>query len=203
MNKLYSIILGNFLLFISSIFVVLKTKGSLPQKNTFIGPAIILFLVIISYIHHIHLYYDIDKIKKGELWRPLTSHITHSTFIHLLFNISGLILIWILYGNHFTTKMFLSLFLTCSLMCSSGILLSGMKTCIGMSGVLMGLFIFGALKDIKSKQKIGFLLLFLLLFKIFREQVFGSNMNEALDMNVAIDVHVYGMFGGIVYFLLQ
>lgn len=196
---LFIIVLKNVLFFIFSMFVVMKTKGSLPlTKKSMTGPLIILTLVISAYFINDHLYFNKDKIKKGEIWRLLTSHVTHNTFIHLIFNISGLLLIWILYGNHFNTTMFLSLFLICSIICSTGIYLSNLTNCIGMSGVLMGLFIFGALKDIQSNQKIGYLLLLLIITKIIREQMNGSNMTDILNTEVAIDVHLYGIIGGII-----
>jgi len=202
MDKKTGFVLSNILMLVFSIFVTIKTKGKLPiTKECFIGPLIILVLLILLYDYE-PLIYDKEKAKKGEVWRILTYNLVHTTLIHLFFNFTGLILIWILFGNHFNVMNFLTVFLICSITCGLGVMRPSTHICHGLSGILMGLFIFGALKDIKDKQKIGYLLLFLIIIKIIREQIYGSNMTDVLDCDIGTDIHLCGIMGGITSFYL-
>ena len=72
-----------------------------------------------------------------------------------------------------------------------------------MSGVLHGVFIFGALMDIKNKDKTGYLLFIGVWLKIADEQYSGASQDvaELIGANIAIDAHLWGAIGGLLFSL--
>ncbi|MDU0355165.1 rhombosortase [Paraglaciecola aquimarina] len=69
---------------------------------------------------------------------------------------------------------------------------------VGLSGVLHGLFIVGAYKDIINHMYSGWLLLIAVWIKVLYEQFSGQNQQVAslIDANVAIDAHLFGSISG-------
>jgi len=80
---------------------------------------------------------------------------------------------------------------------------------VGLSGVLHGIFVFGAIMDIKSKDKTGYLLFIGVWLKIAHEQIYGAStdVSDLIEASVAVDAHLWGAIGGllfsIIYLVLQ
>lgn len=207
MNKLSTLILKNLIIFVGSLLFILKTYGSLPFQCS-LTLLLILSVTLLSYKNSQKLVYNKDGIKNGEYWRFLTCHTTHETLLHLAFNIGGLLLLWILYGNYLSNKQFLYLFIFVSIICSIGLFIINepMDTSVsytGMSGALMGILSYGAVKDIINKRLLGYLFLGLLIIKIYREQTKGSHMKDILEMEIEVDAHLYGAIGGLLYLFIR
>ena len=73
---------------------------------------------------------------------------------------------------------------------------------VGLSGVLHGFFVWGALMDIKHNEKTGYLLLIGVIAKIIHEQIYGASadVEQLIGASVATDAHLYGAIGGLVVF---
>ncbi len=147
--------------------------------------------------------YQHQLISQGELWRAFTGHFLHTNGIHLLLNLAALILLWALHGNFYTLKNYSLLFITSALICSTGLfyLSPEISQYVGLSGVLHGIFIFGALMDIRHKDKTGYLLFIGVWLKIAHEQFYGASeqVSTLIDANVAIDAHLWGAVGGLIF----
>jgi rhomboid family GlyGly-CTERM serine protease len=136
-----------------------------------------------------------------------TRHFVHTNTVHLLVNLVGLSLIWMLYGDYFTPKQAVQKFslLFLSLCFSSSFLTWWLSDSdagfIGLSGVLHALFAWGVVQDIRLKIKTGYLLLLGLLLKIGQEQFYENSgfMANMINAEVAVDAHLYGALAGLVF----
>ncbi|MEW6984411.1 rhombosortase [Colwelliaceae bacterium 6471] len=145
--------------------------------------------------------YQRDKVIDFQLWRLFTSHFFHTNVAHLLLNLSAVVLLWALHGQFYTYKNYSLLLLTCALTSSIGIYFDSpeLHQYVGLSGVLHGLFVWGALKDIQHKDKTGYLLFVGVWIKIAHEQIFGASNDVAalINASVAVDAHLWGAVGGL------
>lgn len=119
-------------------------------------------------------------------------------------NTLALAIISFIFRGHFSARPYTLLLLTLAGVVGLGIIATDIQWYAGLSGVLHGLFGWGAVKDIQTKQKGGWLLLLGLIGKITSEQYFGgSASSEALiGARVAIEAHLAGALAGIVIAIL-
>ncbi|WP_448213414.1 rhombosortase [Colwellia sp. MEBiC06753] len=149
--------------------------------------------------------YDKTAILAGEYWRLLTGHFFHTNGFHLLLNLAGLTLLTFLHWHFYHTKTYLGLFIFCSLFISIALLeFSELSRYVGLSGVLHGIFAWGALKDILAKEKTGIFLYLGLWVKVVFEQLNDENqaLADLIEASVAIDAHLWGALAGTLYFLV-
>lgn len=135
-------------------------------------------------------------------WRLVTAHFVHTNGIHLLLNLTGLLLLWLLHGEYTEPRSFYLLLIILTIVVSSGVYFFSLHLAsyVGLSGVLHGVFAWGVIQDIKWKRKSGYLLLLGLTIKIIEEQWFSSNelMGNLIQAKVAVDAHLYGAIGGLI-----
>ena len=153
------------------------------------------------------LVYQRNLISQGEYWRLFTGHFFHTNGNHLLLNLAALAMLWTLHGHFYTFKSYSLLFLFSSLLCSLGLFFytPSIIQYVGLSGVLHGFFVWGALMDIKNKDKTGYLLFVGVCLKIAHEQFYGasSDVMNLIEANVAIDAHLWGAVAGLLFFSLS
>jgi rhomboid family GlyGly-CTERM serine protease len=182
----------------------LKSLPVQPDKITL--PLIIILLSFICYIFDDNLsdifIYQRDLVARGEIWRFFTSHIFHTNGYHLLLNISAVVMLWALHGQFYNPRIYLLLLIISALTTSIGIHFFSLDIYryVGLSGVLHGVFIWGALMDIKSKDKTGYILLVGVFIKILHKQFYGASEDVAqlISASVAINAHLWGALGGII-----
>ncbi|TLU67508.1 rhombosortase [Thalassotalea litorea] len=182
-------------------------KLSLPlQVNAWLTPLIVLLISIVVFFvpetFSQSLVFDRNDIANGELWRLFTGHFDHTNLNHMLLNLAGLTMLWALHGDHYRHGLFIAVFFTSAIICSLGIYFFDpqMTRYVGLSGVLHGLFVFGAIADIKQGDKTGYLLLLGVTAKIIYEQFAGASadMVELIGSDIAIDAHLFGAIGGLI-----
>jgi len=167
-------------------------------------PAIVIFISLFAYIFDANLsdffVYQRSLVIQGEVWRVFTGHFFHTNGFHFLLNGAAVFLLWALHGHFYTIKSYLIVFIVSALVCSIGIhwFSPNHEQYVGLSGILHGLFIWGAIEDIKAKERTGYLLLLGVILKIAHEQYFGASEDVAqlIGANVAINAHLWGAIGG-------
>lgn len=170
--------------------------------------AIILLIAVLAYVmeNQINVFdYNKTAIVNGELWRIFTGHFFHTNQFHLLLNLAGLTLLTALHHKFYKPAEYFLLFIFSSLFISIALLLSSpLMHYVGLSGVLHGLFAWGALKDIGDNEKTGYLLFAGLWVKVIYEQTYGASKDIAslINASVAIDAHLWGALAGTIYFFL-
>lgn len=183
---------------------MLSFKQLPTDKNQFLIPLSIFIIALIAFIFNNSLeslfIYHRQDIANGELWQLFTGHFFHTNLNHLLLNLGALGLLWLLHGHFYTSSSYSIVFVFCALVTSICIYLftPSISQYVGLSGVLHGIFIWGALLDIKDREKTGYLLFIGVWLKVAHEQFYGASADvvQMIDANVAIDAHLYGTISG-------
>lgn len=181
------------------------------KKQQILVPLVVLLLSVFAFIFEPSLAADFiyhqDDISQGHYWQLITAHFFHTNFNHLLLNTAGLVLLWSLHGRFYTLTNYLSLFTFSALITGLGLYFFSpeINQYVGLSGVLHGIFVWGALADIKSADKTGYLLFIGVWLKIIHEQIYGASTatTAMISANVAIDAHLYGAIAGVAIFIFH
>lgn len=184
---------------------------NLPTNHTQLtAPLVALAIATVCYLLDEkigdYFVYSRTGVFENEYWRLMTGHLFHTNYAHFLLNSLALILLWALHGKFYTIKSYSILFIFSAVCISSAIYNfdQSMETYVGLSGILHAFFFWGALKDIETKDKTGFILLIGGVAKIIHEQYFGASRDVALliEANVAVDAHLWGAISGVIVFVL-
>ncbi|WP_158769670.1 rhombosortase [Paraglaciecola sp. L1A13] len=171
-----------------------------------LGPILVCVIATMLYIaeptSNMWLAFDRDSIGQGEWWRLLTGNFLHTNLNHLLLNLAAVVLLWTLHGQYYQTLHYLMMICICGIAVSTGIyyLDPQLQWYVGLSGVLHGIFVWGAYQDIKHGLVSGWILMAGVWAKIANEQIAGASNSVAvlIDANVAINAHLFGAFCGLV-----
>ncbi|MGS0692953.1 rhombosortase [Shewanella sp. 30m-9] len=147
------------------------------------------------------LAYQRYLILDGEWWRLVSGNLLHTNAWHLYMNLAGFWVILALHEQHYRAKGLSILFFSLCLMQGLGLLafypmLIGY---VGLSGMMHGLFAFGAVCDIRQGYKSGYLLLLGVILKVAYEQYFGASieMTQLIGARVATEAHLVGLVCGL------
>ncbi|PAJ70138.1 rhombosortase [Pseudoalteromonas sp. NBT06-2] len=180
----------------------------LPLNKKYILPPFFLILISFSFASlslNPLLEFDRSLIQEGQIWRILTGQFVHSNWYHLLLNCGGIILIWALHAEHTSPKRYTFNILFLALFCGLGLYKFYPQTHIytGLSGLLHGVIIFGAIKDVNAGMKTGYLLFIGVWCKVLWEQYSGPNVDVGALINarVAIEAHLIGAIGGSLFLI--
>jgi rhomboid family GlyGly-CTERM serine protease len=118
----------------------------------------------------------------------------------MLMNLLALALLWALLGETLTLAAWSLLLLSCALFDGLGLLLfnPAVEWYVGLSGVLHGLFLAGALAGLASGRRDALLLFVALVVKLAWEQLAGPLPGSAAAAGgpVVVDAHLYGAIAG-------
>lgn len=174
-----------------------------PKQHGF-PLAIALCAVVIALLGvnaDLSLRYDRAAILDGQLWRLLSGHLVHLGLPHLVMNLAGLALIWMLVGHLLTPWQWAGVAVVCGLGVSGGLLAFNPELAwyVGLSGVLHGLLVCGCLADLRTGRRSAWLLLALVWAKLIWEQVAGPLPGSEAGAGgaVIVDAHLYGGLAGI------
>jgi len=146
------------------------------------------------------LRYDHSAIADGELWRLLSGHFAHLSNSHMWLNLAGLLLVWLLVGRHFNTRQWYVVTMISIICMDSGFwfLDPDLSWYVGLSGLLNGLLIGGAIYGIRSLPGESIVILVLVVAKIVYEQFVGPlpGSESSSGGAVAVNAHLYGAVGG-------
>lgn len=152
--------------------------------------------------------YERALVFAGEWWRPLTSQVFHTSPAHALWNALGLVLVGGLLGSVRRAGEWLVVGLVAALLVAGGLLPHAeVHGYLGLSGVLHGLFVAGAVGLLlrpapagdRAARGEGALLLALLVGKLLWEQTVGPlpGSETATEGAVIVEAHLYGALGGL------
>jgi len=148
--------------------------------------------------------FDHNAISNGQVWRIFSGNLLHTNAWHLTMNLAGLWVIVFLHELHYkrhTNKLAL-LFMSLCILEGIGLYVfyPELLTYVGLSGVLHGLFAFGAIMDIRKGLRSGYLLLLGVMAKVAYEQYFGASAGiaELINARVATESHLVGVIAGVI-----
>ncbi|MBI5451551.1 MAG: rhombosortase [Gammaproteobacteria bacterium] len=152
------------------------------------------------------LRYQRSAIIEGEWWRVVTGHLVHLGWPHLLMNLAGLVLIWLLFGRLLNWRQWLLVWLLSSLSTSLGLwwLETDLEWYVGLSGVLHGLFVAGAMAAICRGYRAEIVLLLVVTAKLLWETSHGPlpGSSSLAGGEVIVAAHLYGAIGGLLHGML-
>ncbi len=148
------------------------------------------------------LRFDRDAISNGQWWRLITGNLAHLGWSHTALNLAGLALIWALLRHNFSTSSWTLICLISSLSVTLGLyyLNPSLHWYVGLSGLLHGLFVAGAIGSLRRNDRRDLILLIAIIAKLGWEQ-FSGPMPGTAEMAggpVIVDSHLYGAIGGMI-----
>jgi len=136
---------------------------NLPFQPRYLLPP--LFLMLFSTIFAAFdlnnlLEFNRNLVEQGEIWRVFTSQFVHANWAHLGLNCSGIFLIWLLHGEYTTPLRYTANICLLALWCGLGVywFCPSIHIYTGLSALLHGVIIWGAVKDVTLGLKSGYLL---------------------------------------------
>ncbi|RTE87494.1 MULTISPECIES: rhombosortase [Gammaproteobacteria] len=154
----------------------------------------------------LHFVFVRSDIEAGEWWRIITGQWMHWRFSHLAFNIAGIAMIWFLFAEHAPTRRYLLLLAVTTIGCMLGTYLfaDSITQYVGFSGALYGMFAWGAVRDIRAKRYLAWLLLAIILGKVSFDYFVGPMSLGSTNADVlATPTHFFGVLSGIALALIQ
>lgn len=146
------------------------------------------------------LRYDRTAILHGEIWRIVTGNFVHLGPGHLLEDMAGAVLLWLLFADVLPGWRMPMTILAGSVAVGIGLLLGdpGVEWYVGISGALDTLWAAGSLGLIRRRDRFGWVLAGLLLLKLAYEQLFGPLPFSTASSGgaVIVDAHLYGALAG-------
>lgn len=138
-------------------------------------------------------------------WRLITAHVVHLGWVHLALNLTGMFLIWIWCGRAMRTAAWLIVWVWCAFAIGAGLYLFDVALAwyVGLSGVLHGMLVAGAVAMLPREQHRAWLVLVVVAAKLAWEQFGGSELPTAqwVGGGVIVDAHLYGALSGLLYAL--
>ncbi|MBH0092566.1 MAG: rhombosortase [Pseudoalteromonas nigrifaciens] len=176
---------------------------NLPVQPRYLLPPLFLMLLSVTFATfdlNDLLEFNRDLVSQGELWRVFSSQFVHANWAHLALNCGGIILIWLLHGEYTSPKRYAINISLLALWCGLGVywFCPSIYIYTGLSALLHGVIIWGAVKDTTLGLKSGYLLFIGVWLKIIFEQLNGPNadIGKLINSTVAIDAHLIGAIGG-------
>ncbi|EGN74299.1 rhomboid family GlyGly-CTERM serine protease [Idiomarina sp. A28L] len=145
-------------------------------------------------------------IAEGEYWRLLSGQFVHFSWGHLWLNIAGIWVMYLLYAEHAPNWRYPLVVCLLALFSNLGMYFFApeIQAYLGFSGVLYGLFAWGAVVDIRKGIKLGWLLFLGVMLKVSWEYFVGPvQIGTATVDNLAVSAHFFGALGGGIIALVQ
>ena len=146
--------------------------------------------------------YDRMAIENGEYWRLVTGHFAHLGVTHLLLNLAGLVLVWLLVGRYYTRLQWILAVLLSMAAVSGGFWFidTYMLWYVGLSGALHGLLLAGTIQGLKSLPSESAIICVLVVAKLAYEQFAGAlpGSESVSGGHVVVNAHLSGAIGGVV-----
>jgi rhomboid family GlyGly-CTERM serine protease len=147
------------------------------------------------------LQFDRGLIEQGDYWLLLTGPRVHLNWVHWGLNMTGLLIVAVFFSLYGNLLDWLFVLLFSAIVISLGLywLHPELVWYVGLSGVLHGLFLYGAIREIRFYPFSGYVLVLLLCGKLFWEYMNGAlpGSEEMTGGRVLVEAHLYGALAGL------
>jgi rhomboid family GlyGly-CTERM serine protease len=148
------------------------------------------------------LRYDRAEIAAGEVWRLATGHFAHLGATHLILNLAGLAVVWLLVGSAYSLAnwSYVTILSLVGINLGFWFLDPGLSWYVGMSGLLHALLVAGIASRIRDLPGESLALGLMVAGKIAWEQLVGPLPGSELSAGgpVVVNAHLYGAMAGII-----
>ena len=147
------------------------------------------------------LQFDRGLIDQGQIWLLLTGHLGHLNWAHWGLNMAGLVVVAVFFSLYGSVLDWLFVLLFSATVTGLGLYWFHPELIwyVGLSGVLHGLFIYGAIREIRYYPVSGYVLVLLLSGKLYWEYMNGAlpGSEEMTGGRVIVEAHLYGAIAGL------
>lgn len=170
-----------------------------------------LLLFVVSFILQINWVdswrFDRALVGQGQVWLLFTGHIVHLNWSHWALNMGGLAIVAFFFSPHASVKQWLAVLFVSACVINIGLWwwMPEIRSYVGLSGVLHGLFLYGALREIRFYPASGYVLTTVLIAKLSWE-FFNGALPGSEDMTggrVLTEAHLLGAIGGVLVWLSE
>ncbi|WP_421242505.1 rhombosortase [Aeromonas enteropelogenes] len=159
-------------------------------------------LLLFFTVPNLQLSFDRDLIAQGEGWRIITGNLVHTNQWHLLLNLGGLTILYSLFRDYlgYARLPVLMLLLWCAVGLGIWWLCPQTHWYMGLSGSLHGLFMWGAMQDLRHGRRIsGWLMLAGMGIKLAVDfyNAGESPISTLIGARVHIESHLIGAGAGL------
>lgn len=148
-----------------------------------------------------------ELVSQGQLWLLFSGHIVHLNWSHWSLNMAGLAIVAFFFSAHASIRQWLAVILLSVCVISAGLWwwMLDVQSYVGLSGVLHGLFLYGALREIRFYPASGYVLVAVLMAKLTWEFFNGAlpGSEEMAGGRVLTEAHLLGAIGGILLWLSE
>jgi rhomboid family GlyGly-CTERM serine protease len=148
-----------------------------------------------------------DLAEQGDVWLLLSGHIVHLNWSHWLLNMAGLAIVAFFFSAHAGIKQWVMVILVSVCVINMGLWwwMTDIYSYVGLSGVLHGLFLYGALREIRYYPASGYVLVAVLLAKLSWEFFYGAlpGSEDMAGGRVLTEAHLLGAVGGVLVWLFE
>ena len=146
-------------------------------------------------------------VEHGQVWLLFTAHIVHLNWSHWALNMGGLAIVAFFFSPHASARQWLAVLFVSACVINVGLWwgMPEIRSYVGLSGVLHGLFLYGALREIRFYPASGYVLTMVLVAKLAWE-FFNGALPGSEDMTggrVLTEAHLLGAIGGVLVWLLE
>ncbi len=146
-------------------------------------------------------------VEQGQVWLLFTGHIVHLNWSHWALNMAGVAMVAFFFSAHATVKQWLAVIFVSAIVINIGLWwwMPDIRFYVGLSGVLHGLFLYGALREIRFYPVSGYVLTVVLVSKLFWE-FFNGALPGSEDMvggRVLTEAHLFGAMGGTLVWMIE
>lgn len=177
-----------------------RQLSQILQHREIVAPAVIAGVCTLTSLlgetGRLALRYERTLLEAGQWWRILSAHFVHLSATHTALNIAGLVLVAALYRRELrlTDWTGTALAAACGIVAGLYLLDPGIDWYVGLSGLLHGWYLTGAVRVLCHEKTFGAVLLAALAAKLAWEQSIGVVPSTAmLEVGpVIVSAHLYG-----------
>jgi rhomboid family GlyGly-CTERM serine protease len=145
--------------------------------------------------------YDRLLIQEGEYWRLITGHFVHLGMTHLILNLAGLVLVWLLVGRYFSRSQWLLVIVIVAAVTTVcfWFIDEFLLWYVGLSGVLHGLLVAGTIRGYRVLPSESVIIGIIVAGKLAWEQFAGPlpGSESVSGGAVVVNAHLFGALGGV------
>ena len=176
-----------------------------PSHVLWLSIFIISLLLQINWVENWR--FNRDLVEQGHVWLLFSGHIVHLNWSHWALNMGGLAIVAFFFSSHASVRQWLAVLFVSACVINIGLWwwMPEIRSYVGLSGVLHGLFLYGALREIRFYPVSGYVLTVVLIGKLIWEALNGAlpGSEEMTGGRVLTEAHLYGAIGGVLVWVFE
>lgn len=172
-------------------------------SHLFVFSLVVFILGVLSSEVNDYLSYDREAIEQFQVWRLFSGNLVHLGTNHMLMNLCGYVLAFLLFKERISNMEWYSFLITALAFVGVGIHFfdHNIDNYVGLSGALYGLLIYGAMVNIKDQPILNSALVCFVLYRVWSQQLDSfdiASMYGFIGGNIVVSSHLFGVLASAV-----